>query len=277
MARDREKVERSGAKGNRDEVIKAFGVTIKALRLYEELGMVVPPRNAGGKRVYGDAELVRLQAILALKRTGMTVARIAAFLKSKPDDLDALLAEHQQAMEARLREASLALHLIESARHGLKRGAPQTPESVGSIIGDSKSVLVFGAPEAYGLVSKLFTQDQIDVLFARTAEYRPRPSTSEDLVRERADLTAQIAKVHADARRLAEKGDPASPEALDMARRMNELTTRLSGGDKDLEARGYRFWEEGFKDPKIAATLPLTKKQWDFVTAARAELERREG
>ncbi len=52
---------------NPSEAAKRLGVSTKALRLYEQRGLVAPVRTAAGWRVYGPAEMVRAAEIVALR------------------------------------------------------------------------------------------------------------------------------------------------------------------------------------------------------------------
>lgn len=47
------------------ETAKRFGISIKALRLYEQLGLLKPPGAAW--RVYGPDQVARLHQILAVR------------------------------------------------------------------------------------------------------------------------------------------------------------------------------------------------------------------
>ena len=53
------------------------GLSARALRLYEEHGLITPGRTAGGWRLYGPEELVRLNALTLLKLAGLSLDQIA--------------------------------------------------------------------------------------------------------------------------------------------------------------------------------------------------------
>jgi DNA-binding transcriptional MerR regulator len=53
-------------------------LTVRALRVYEEYELIAPRRSAGGWRLYGPAELVRLNTIAVLKSAGLSLAEIKA-------------------------------------------------------------------------------------------------------------------------------------------------------------------------------------------------------
>ena len=57
------------------ELSKAFDVTPRALRLYEESGILGPKRE-GGKRIYFERDRVRLRLLLRGKRLGYSLSEI---------------------------------------------------------------------------------------------------------------------------------------------------------------------------------------------------------
>lgn len=57
------------------ELAKEFDVTTRAIRLYEEAGLLSPERD-GNKRIYRDRDRVRLRLTLRGKRIGFTLAEV---------------------------------------------------------------------------------------------------------------------------------------------------------------------------------------------------------
>ncbi len=57
------------------ELAAEFGVTSRALRLYEEAGLLDPARD-GTRRIYNERNRVRLRLILRGKRLGWSLAEI---------------------------------------------------------------------------------------------------------------------------------------------------------------------------------------------------------
>ncbi|WP_405019971.1 MerR family transcriptional regulator [Kitasatospora sp. NBC_00070] len=51
----------------------AAGTTPRALRLYEQRGLLTPARSASGQREYGPAELARVRAVRGLLALGLTI------------------------------------------------------------------------------------------------------------------------------------------------------------------------------------------------------------
>ena len=63
------------------ELAEAAGVTVRALRHYDSLGLVVPSaRTSGGHRVYSAADVRRLYRLLALRGLGMRLEAIGPLL-----------------------------------------------------------------------------------------------------------------------------------------------------------------------------------------------------
>ena len=79
----------------------------------------------------------------------------------------------------------------------------------------------------------------------------------------------------ADLEAMLPDGDPLSEQSLTVVRRMVALIQGVTRGDGALWNNSYRFWKEAVADPQTAEQLPMTRKHWDFVAKAMAELSRR--
>ncbi|MFX6007117.1 MerR family transcriptional regulator, partial [Acinetobacter baumannii] len=75
----------------------------KALRLYEQHGLVAPGRTAAGWRVYGPDELARAAELVALRGLGLSIAEVARVLAGDPRGLEPALAAHQAMLQGRIR------------------------------------------------------------------------------------------------------------------------------------------------------------------------------
>lgn len=58
---------------------REFALTTRAIRFYEDCGLITPERVAGA-RVYGERERVRIRLILRGKRLGLSLAEIGEIL-----------------------------------------------------------------------------------------------------------------------------------------------------------------------------------------------------
>jgi DNA-binding transcriptional MerR regulator len=55
------------------ECASRTGLTVRALRVYEECGLIAPRRSAGGWRMYGPRDLTKLNTIALLKTAGLSL------------------------------------------------------------------------------------------------------------------------------------------------------------------------------------------------------------
>jgi MerR family copper efflux transcriptional regulator len=68
------------------ELAKAVGKTVRAMHLYEELGLLEPrARSEGGFRLYGPDAVDRIHWIVKLQAIGFTLAEIQGFVKDFQD------------------------------------------------------------------------------------------------------------------------------------------------------------------------------------------------
>ena len=79
---------------NPSEAARRLGVSAKALRLYEQRGLVAPLRTAAGWRAYGPLELARAGEIASLRALGLSLAQVERVLAGDPQDLGPALAAH---------------------------------------------------------------------------------------------------------------------------------------------------------------------------------------
>ena len=63
------------------------GVSVKALRHYERLGLLKPRRTRAGHRRYVQADLGRVEAITALKYLGFSLEQIRSLLNRPAAEL----------------------------------------------------------------------------------------------------------------------------------------------------------------------------------------------
>jgi DNA-binding transcriptional MerR regulator len=89
---------------NASEAAMRLGVSAKALRLYEQRGLIAPIRTAAGWRAYGADEMARAAEIVALRQLGLSLGQVARVLDGNSDSLEPALAAHQAALEDRVHQ-----------------------------------------------------------------------------------------------------------------------------------------------------------------------------
>jgi DNA-binding transcriptional MerR regulator len=91
------------------------GLTVRALRVYEKHGLIVPARSAKGWRLYGPKELTRLGTIVTLKAMGLSLAQIREVLTGQAPSLQRVLQLQREVWQTRKDAAEKSLALVDSA------------------------------------------------------------------------------------------------------------------------------------------------------------------
>ena len=110
-----------------------FGVTMRAIRFYEDRGLLTP-RRIGAMRIYGAADRTRLERILRAKRLGLALAEIKDWLGLYESSGDRSLLDGSRwwitRMERRLDDLTLTLaELRQIERAAVERVASQGIDS----------------------------------------------------------------------------------------------------------------------------------------------------
>src|SRR5262245_3965529 len=89
------------------ELAKAVGKTVRALHLYEEMGLLSPvSRTDGGYRLYTEDAVARLNCITKFQEMGFTLPQIQGFVRDWEDSESgpAGMQRVRAIFEAKLRE-----------------------------------------------------------------------------------------------------------------------------------------------------------------------------
>ena len=107
---------------NPSEAAQQLGVSTKALRLYEEHGLLAPMRTAAGWRAYGSNEMARAAEIVELRGLGLSLREVARVLGGEAQVLERALAAHEAALERRVHQINDAVDKVRRLRANLHRG-----------------------------------------------------------------------------------------------------------------------------------------------------------
>jgi len=133
------------------EAAKRLGVSAKALRLYEQRGLIAPHRTPAGWRAYGPEQIAQAAEIVTLRRLGLSLAQVARALNGEPDGLAPALAAHQAALEKQIREVVGMIERVRTVRAGLARGeAPARGELARLLQPSAEPIVSFALPWPWG-------------------------------------------------------------------------------------------------------------------------------
>lgn len=243
------------------ETASALGVTARALRLYEARGLVSPLRTEAGWRAYGPEAMGRLHQILTLKRLGLSLKAIGELLRGRRIGLEQVLALQEEALAQRQAETDKALKLVRRARSELAAGRDLSVDDLATLTRETN-------------VSDRMTDEEMKAVFDPLAEKYFSPAEREELTRRKLDVVGQEqARAEWDAliteaKALQARGDPTTPEAIDLARRWMAQVNRFSSGNAEVNAKVGSMWKDAMSDPATADRLPFDMSLWNFVAEA---------
>lgn len=141
------------------DAARRLGVSAKALRLYEERGLIAPGRTQAGWRAYGPEEMERAASIAALRTLGLSLAQIARVLRGDAADLVPALASHQATLETQLGNVSGAIAKVHKLRERISAGEPLQLTDLTALQSQPAPVVSFDLPWPWG--SEIFELRQV--------------------------------------------------------------------------------------------------------------------
>jgi MerR family transcriptional regulator, thiopeptide resistance regulator len=119
------------------QVAGSAGVTIRTLHHYDEIRLLSPSgRSAAGYRIYGEADLERLQRILFYRELGFTLDEIAAIMDDPRTDAVGHLRRQRGLLIERIERLRTMVAAIDHEMEAQKMGIQLTPEERFEVFGD---------------------------------------------------------------------------------------------------------------------------------------------
>lgn len=133
------------------DAARRLGISTKALRLYEQRGLISPGRTSAGWRSYGPDEMARAADIVSLRSLGFSLAQIARLLDGDTRGLEDALTAHEATLNGRLHQLADTLEKVRLLRAELAKGkAPGTRELVQRLVPSRRPAAVFDLPWPWG-------------------------------------------------------------------------------------------------------------------------------
>jgi MerR family transcriptional regulator, thiopeptide resistance regulator len=229
-----------------------YGVTVKTLRVWEREGLIAPQRTGADWRVYGRAEDERATAILALRRFGLPLARIAELLKGFDGDLDRVLALQERALADTWTRLDEALRLVREARVRLARGDGLSADELVTLTQATHMTHTYWTPELDALSRTIYTPDEL-AAFESTL---PDPAAQTRITAIWSALFAEGGQLrHADIR---------APAARDWARRWIKEAEAFAPRGTALFDKAARFNQAALADPVTRPQMFGDPAVWQF-------------
>lgn len=241
-------------------VMKALGISPKALRHYESLGLVTPGRTEAGWRVFAPVDVARLYQILALKGLGLPLTRIRLILTNEHahagSSMSEILEMQTVAMQQQRDRAASALELIRRAQDLLRSGSELTTSDLVRL-GQQTGVT------------------QTADLGQRMQPFYQRHLTPEEQQRTQPAILDFWKGMIAEAQRLLEAGEaPGSAAADDLMRRWLAAVRIFTGGDLDVEAKYDAAMADAVNEARDSS-WSISRELWTYLKASARELNDR--
>lgn len=220
------------------EFAEAAGVTVRTLHVYDRLGLLPPAaRTDSGYRLYGEAELERLEQILALRFVGFSLEHIKELLAGPKWPLIVALRMQREIVAQQRRNLDAAMDAIEQAESALVAGR---------------------ATDRWKLLRDIIEALKVENDYSWTKNYYNEPAqekleqmrqnTPKEVIEQgQRDWAALIAQVEEAA---ARGEDPSGEHGADLARRWRELVGRFTQGDSDVHQGLNKLWSDRTHWPK---------------------------
>lgn len=226
------------------ELARRTGLTVRALRHYDDIALLVPSeRSSGGYRLYGRKDVARLYRIQALRRLDLSLADIQGLLDNAAGGISEVVAQQVAQLDREILQASaLRTHLL----------AVQDQLQASEEPGMDDWLL---ALESMVAGSKYFSEDEQRTLKAQ------RDGFADAMAPERAELSAWLHRL------VAAGVSPESPQAQTLAQRWIELLLDEAGGDEGLLIKLYTMhWNE----PSLHALTGVDRAGIRYISHAMA-------
>ena len=225
------------------EFAQRAGVTVRTLHLYDERGLLPPAeRLENGYRLYGEAELERLEQIVALRFLGFNLHDIKELLHGQALPMIAALRMQREILRQqrdRLDSVIKAIARAESTLDG-QAGASRW-ETLRAIIEAMKM-----NTNDWDWTKKYYSDEAREKIDARAATI-----SSDELQAGQRAWTQLIAEVE----EAAQSEDPGSAHGQRLAQRWKSLVREFTGGDASIQSGLNRLysdqthWPADFKRP----------------------------
>ena len=249
-------------------------VTTRTLRYYDRIGLLSPAQlSEAGQRLYTDAELVKLQQILALKLLGFSLAEIRACLAAGPQDFvealaaqKAMLAEKRRQLDAiiavidELEQLPLAGQDQASAHNGNgAQPASWNSESATNLV--AKLVEMMQMEQKNDWVNQYLTPEQQAAMaelsrtsYSESAQAKVAAWGANWTEEDQRRVNAQYAQLAEGLKQAVAQGKPAaSPEVQALATTFLGLIAQFTRGDAEVEQGLATYWQQ-------QANLPAAQK-----------------
>lgn len=207
------------------ELARETGLTVRTLHHWDEIGLLRPSRRTPrGHRLYGEADVARLQQVTSLRQLGFALEQIRDLLDRRGLSPREIVEMHLARVREQIsQQRALCERLERIAKHLEAAETVSADELIQTI-------------EATTMYEKYYTPGQLQALSDRAAVI------GEDRIRQsQADWQTLMDEVRAE----MERGtDPSDPRVQALAARWKALVEEFTGGSPEISRSLQRMWND---------------------------------
>jgi DNA-binding transcriptional MerR regulator len=224
------------------ELAQRAGLTVRTLHHYDSIGLLQPSaRSDAGYRLYNRDDVARLQQIQALRKFGMALADIGAYLASPASSPLAIIEQQLASLDSQIAEATRMREQLLRVRAQLANGE---------------------APELATWLTTLEQMTMYEKYFSNQDLQQLRVFNSDTTQAQWRELVTdvQAAMYHGYA--------PDSPTALALGGRWSDLLARSTGNDLDLV---HKLDNMHVNEPGVQSQTGITPELRAYILQAMNE------
>ena len=228
------------------ELAKRTGVSVRTLHYYDEIGLLHPATvTASRHRLYGPAELLRLQQIKSLRRLGFSLDEVAACLDAPEFSPASVIALHVQRLRDQIAKEQRLVALLETLAGGNQAAAMQSADDFIKVI------------EEITTIERSFTPDELAEIKERGDRLGPAHIRAVE-----AEWPGLIAQVR---REMLEGTEPTDARIRPLATRWRDLVGEFTGGNPSIERKVRASF---VADPKMMERAGLDPAICSYINSA---------
>jgi MerR family transcriptional regulator, thiopeptide resistance regulator len=232
------------------------GVTVRTLHHYDRLGLLKPSGHTeAGYRLYSDGDFARLQQIVTLKFIGLPLRQIKDLLDRSDLDLKSTLGMQRRLLLDKRMQVETAIQAIEEAERSLKPGLAPDLAAL------KKIIEVMERQNNMEWTKKYYSEEAQAKITERANLWTPelQAKVEQDWKNLIGDVETAIAN----------KTDPASPQAKALAQRWLELVRGFTGGNAGIQQGVNKLYADQGNWPS-SFTKPFSDDVWEYIKKAMA-------
>lgn len=221
------------------EVARLASITVRTLHHYDEIGLVrATGRTDAGYRLYGDADLERLQTALFYRELGFRLDEIRAVMDAPDFDRERALHQQRELLTAESDRLQRMIRAVDAAIDAHERGTTMSEEAMFEVFGEQQRAYREEAEQRWG-DTDAYRQSR-----RRTADYTTQDW--EDLKEESERIMQRIAAVYRDG------AAPDSAPAMDAVEaHRQQISERFYDCSHEMQVH---LGEMYVQDPRFTAT-----------------------